>query len=198
MAKTPSKGELKVSPASTVNRQKVVTEPTNISNGRKAKSDVKMIPTERPKRACVCKIAGLQGNLAALFFEKAPNEDAFHQPLKMAMEAQALASDGFILLTNRRVSSSTNDTIPNANTSYPRKIYVINLDENTSSARRIAMEAACRVMNSPQNNRHNIPYIIDETSDVTEVDLPKVDEWVLDKHVVLTNFKNHICPVCVK
>ena len=143
-----------------------------------------MIPTARPKRACVCKVAVLQGNLAALYFEKAPNEDAYHQPLKMAMEEGALAKEGFILLTNRRVSSSSNDTMMNAGSSYPRKIYVINLDENTVNARRLAMEAACQVMNSPQNNRYNIPYIIDDTSDVTEANLPKVDEWVLDKHVV--------------
>ncbi len=43
-------------------------------NGRKAKGDVKMISVDQPKRSCVCKIVGLQGNLAALFVEKSPGE----------------------------------------------------------------------------------------------------------------------------
>jgi hypothetical protein len=51
---------------------------------------------------------GLQGNLAALFFEKAPGDDAFHQPIKVARESNALNDDGFILLTNRCISSSNN------------------------------------------------------------------------------------------
>ena len=55
---------------------------------------------------------GLQGNLAALFFEKAPGDDAFRLPIKQAMESNTLNDDGFVLLTNRRISSSRNETIP--------------------------------------------------------------------------------------
>ncbi len=55
------------------------------------------------------------------------------------------------------------------------------------------MEAACCVMNSPNNNRYNILYIIDKSLDMTEAFLPKVDEWVLDRQVVdiiLTLYSN--------
>jgi hypothetical protein len=68
----------------------------------------------------VCKIIGLQGNLAPLYLEKAPGDDAFHQPIKIAMEAKLLANEGFIMLTNRRASSSTNDSMINTTNSYPR------------------------------------------------------------------------------
>jgi hypothetical protein len=37
----------------------------------------------------------LQGDLAALYFEKAPGDDAFHQPIKIAMEAKMLTKEGF-------------------------------------------------------------------------------------------------------
>jgi hypothetical protein len=83
---------------------------------------------------------------------------------------------GFILLTNRRLSTSSTDTIPSDSSSYPRKVYIINLEENTPAARYAEMEAACRVMNSPSTDRYNIPYIIDNSSDLTEALLPKVDE----------------------
>ena len=127
---------------------------------------------------------GLQGNLAALFLEKSPGDDAYHQPIRLAMEANMLSNKGFILPTNRRLSLASNDTMPNATSSFPRKVYIVNLDKNTPAARLAAMEAACRVMHSPSNNRYNIPYIIDKSSDMTEALLPKVDKWVLDRQVV--------------
>ena len=127
---------------------------------------------------------GLQGNLAALFFEKAPGDDAFHNPLKLAMEADRLKDDGFILLTNRRISSSRNITMLNRNNAYPRKIYIIMLDDNNPESRLSVMKAACKILNAPENNRYDIPYIINESSDITEEVLPKVDEWVLDNQVV--------------
>jgi hypothetical protein len=203
MVKTALKPTSKSPPASATSKakvdiplkmtSKVASKLASPNAEQKAKSDVQVIQTDRPKRSCVCKIIGLQGNLAALYLEKAPGDDAFHQPIKIAMEAKLLANEGFIMLTNRRASSSTNDSMINTTNSYPRKIYIINLDENTPSARLSAMEAACRIMNSPTNNRYNIPYIIDDTSDITPPLFPKVDEWVLDRQVVdliLTLYNN--------
>ena len=37
----------------------------------------------------------LQGDLAALYFQKASGDDAFHQPIKIAMEAKMLTKEGF-------------------------------------------------------------------------------------------------------
>jgi hypothetical protein len=153
-------------------------------SGRRAKGFVKVITPDRPKRSCVCKIMGLQGNLAALFFEKAPGDDAFHLPIKEAMESNTLNDDGFVLLTNRRISSSRNETMSNANSSFPRKIYIVMMDDNTAMTRNDVMQAACRIMNLPQNNKYAIPYVIDETSDLTGNVFPKVDEWVLDRQVI--------------
>ena len=193
MVKTASKSTLKVPPASAPYEAKLHNGSSNTCkdqsklpspSGRKLKSDVQVIQTDRPKRSCVCKIIGLQGNIAALYLEKAPGDDAFHQPIKIAMEAKILANEGFIMLTNRRVSSSTNALMINATNCYPRKIYIINLDDNTPTSRLTAMEAACGIMNSPSNNRYNIPYIIDDTSDITPPIFPKVDEWVPDQQVV--------------
>ena len=152
MVKTASKPALKQPPVSvqcnaTVDVPSKITSIVALSNGRKPKGDVQVIQTYCPKWSCVCKIIGLQGDLAALYFEKARGDDAFHQPIKIAMEAQMLSKEGFIMLTNCCALSSTNTT-----NSYPRKIYIINLDENSPSARLSAMEAACHIMNSPTNN----------------------------------------------
>ena len=81
------------------------------ASARKAKGSVQIVTQDPPKRTCLCKIMGLQGNLAALLFEKAPGDNAFHNPLKLAMEADCLKDDGFILLTNRRISSSKKKTL---------------------------------------------------------------------------------------
>jgi hypothetical protein len=46
------------------------------------------------------------------------------------------------------------------------------------------METACKILNARENNRYNIPYVINELSDITESVLPTVDEWVLDYQVI--------------
>ena len=58
-------------------------------SSRKPKGLVQVISPERPKRASTCKIIGLEGNLAALFFKKLPIDDAFFNPLKDVIEANA-------------------------------------------------------------------------------------------------------------
>ena len=159
-------------------------ETSSYVSSRKAKGSVQPILQDRPKRSYLCKIAGLQGNLAAMFFEKAPGDDAFHHPLKVTMEEGRLKDDGFILLTNRRLSSSSNESMSNESNSYPRKIYIIMMEENTQKARFTVMETACKILNARENNRYNIPYVINELSDITESVLPTVDEWVLDYQVI--------------
>jgi hypothetical protein len=153
-------------------------------SSRKVKAKVQM-GTERPKRAVVIKIIGLQGNIAALFLEKGGGDDAYFHPLRLALEAGDLAEDGFFLLTNRRVSVASNSIRQNASNGYARKVFLVNLDENTPKVRKEAMAKAIGVLNLPSNNRFGIPYIITDASDLTiDGRYGKVDEWVLDDVVV--------------
>ena len=76
-------------------------------------------------------------------------------PLKVTMEEGRLKDDGFILLTNRRLSSSSNESMSNESNSYPRKIYIIMMEENTQKARFTVMETACKILNAREN--YNIP-----------------------------------------
>jgi hypothetical protein len=120
-------------------------------SSRKAKGSVQPILQDRPKRSYLCKTAGLQGNLAAMFFEKAPGDDAFHHPLKVTMEEGRLKDDGFILLTNS-LSSSSNESMSNESNSYPRKINIIMLEETLKQARFAVMETACKILIARENN----------------------------------------------
>jgi hypothetical protein len=153
-------------------------------SSRKMKAKVQM-NTERPTRAIVCKIIGLQGNIAALFLDKGGGDDAYYHPLRLALEAGELAEDGFFLLTNRRMSLASNSIRQNASNGYARKVFLINLDENTPEMRKEAMAKAIGLLNLPFNNRFGIPYIVTDASDLTfEGRFAKVDEWVLDNVVV--------------
>ena len=74
----------------------------------KPKGLAQVISPERPKRASTCKIIGLEGNLAALFFKDRPAMMDFLILLKEGIEADALAAEGVNMYTKRRVSSSSN------------------------------------------------------------------------------------------
>ena len=168
------------------------------SPARKSIGEIKVISenhnAEKAKRGCVCKIVGLQGNLAVLFFEKSPGDDAFQKPLKDAMDAGKLRENGFFLFANRRHSLQSNRYMVNQNNTYPRKVFVVTLNENDIPNRLLVMEAACRMMNLPENNTYNIPYYVNEESDVTGDILSKVDEWLLDATVkeVIENIYNNV------
>ena len=88
------------------------------------------------------------------------------------------------MFTNRRVSSTSNNAMLNISNTFLRKIFIVVLDENNSATCYTAMQAACKFMSSPKNNRFNIPYIIHDSSDITPSNLPRVDEWVLDRNVI--------------
>ena len=79
---------------------------------RKSIGEIKVISenhnAEKSKRGCACKIVGLQGNLAALFFEKSAGDDAFQKPLKDAMDAGKMRENGFFLYANRHHSLQSN------------------------------------------------------------------------------------------
>ncbi len=68
------------------------------------------------------------------------------------MDEGQLNDDGFILLKNRRLSSATNKSMSNESNSYPRKIYIIMLEDNTQEARFAVMETACKILNARENN----------------------------------------------
>ncbi len=139
-------------------------------------------------------LAWLQCILAALFFEKTAGDDAYHIPLQDAMRKGELQKDGFFLLANRRESLGCNILMKNANSAYPRKVYVITLSENTHASHCQAMTVACNILNRPENNTFDIPFAITEESDITELVMPSVDEWLLDNTVVkvIGNLYNNV------
>ena len=167
--------------------------PKKKGSAKKTKQEriqIKVASTKHAKRiAYMFRILKLSADIEIIWCDKTPFDDAYLHPLYKSIEDQgSFSDDGVIAVVRRRISRTNNDIRYNRNDSYPRRMIVRTLDDESTTESRMAILMKFReFMMRPEHNRFGYDYLVNEHSDLTPLNpdlLEPVNAYVPDTSIV--------------